>query len=86
MGKDVRLVLMMEVLSVRTGKPIADAAATIGDLGIDSRHLADIIFTCEDVYGKDLDFDDIDIDTDTSLAGLHAQILDALERRNSGAG
>lgn len=74
MSQDERLDRLMKALSELIGSPIHDAGSTIGELGIDSKYLPEIILACEDVYGGALDFDAIEIGYETSLLSLHRQV------------
>lgn len=77
MAHDQRLHRLMSSVSEIIGVPVDDENASIGDLGIDSGYLVDIILACEDIYGGAIDSEAIDISYETSLLGIHEQLLGA---------
>jgi len=74
MLQDEQLSRLMHALSEIVGFRIDDRNASLGDLGVDSRYLPEIILACEDIYGGAVDFDAIEIGYETSLLSLHNQI------------
>jgi len=81
--RDLRLTRLLEAVRRISGKT-AGEQATIAELGIDSRHLVDLVFACEDIYGQDLDFGRIDLHPDMSLEDLHRQIIASLPSEHTG--
>jgi len=76
MVQDPRLQQFMDAMSAIVGTPIHDESTSIGDLGIDSTYLADIILACEDIYGSGINFNEIAIGYETSLQSIHQQLSD----------
>lgn len=83
MLQDARVGKLIAGISEIVGRPIGDADASIGDLGIDSKFLIDIMMVCEDIYGSGIDFAAIEIGYETSLLNIHHQLSDHVDRRAS---
>lgn len=81
MDRDERLNRLMSSLGEIIGMQIPDEHVSIGDLGIDSKYLADIILVCEEIYGYSIDFEAIDISYETSLHNIHRQLSDGGDAR-----
>lgn len=77
MARDERLQKLIASVSEIIGLPVEDEHTSIGDLGIDSRFLVDIILACIDIYGDNIDAEAIDIGYETSLLSIHQQLLGA---------
>lgn len=73
-----RLLRLAEALGAIMGAHGVTERTTIGELGLDSAHLVDVMIACEDLYGTTIDFSAIDIDYDMSIAALHAQLVRAV--------
>jgi acyl carrier protein len=69
-----RLARLTEALSLIMGISGATEHTTIGELGLDSAHLVDVMIACEEIYAATIDFASIDIDYDMSIATLHTQL------------
>lgn len=76
MAQDPRLERLMQALSEIVGTPIENETTTIGDLGIDSKYLVDMMLVCEEVYGRFIEFDQLEIGYETSLLNIHQQLVD----------
>ncbi len=77
MDQDPQLQRLLQGMSEIVGAPIQDEHASIGDLGIDSKYLVDMMLICEEVYGRWVDFDQLEIGYHTSLLNIHEQLLSA---------
>ena len=75
---DVRLDSLRQALARITRRGVPDAALTLGELGVDSSHLVQLMVACDHIYAAAVPFEVLDISIDTSVASLHRQILDAL--------
>ena len=76
MMQDLRLNNLIEAIAKIAGHPVANELTAIGDLGIDSKYLIDIMLVCEDIYGECIDFAEIDFGYETTLLSMHKQLSD----------
>lgn len=77
MVQDPRLGRLMAGVSDILGVPVPDEHSTIGDLGIDSESLFEVALICEAAYGGAIDFERIEVGYNTTLLGLHQQLVEA---------
>lgn len=70
-----RLGQLLEALARVSGHPPSSEANTLGDLGIDSRHLVELMVACDQIYGREVPFEVLDITVETSVLSLHNQII-----------
>lgn len=75
MSKDDRLCRLRQALALITGRSLPDATVTLGDLGVDSRHLVELMMACDEIYGSAVPFEELDISIETSIHSLQDQIL-----------
>lgn len=75
MSTDERLQTLVAAISSILGSPASDGNATLGDLGINSGHLPQLIMACEDVYGPKIDFGNAEFSESTSLRDIHEMAL-----------
>jgi acyl carrier protein len=75
MARDQRLARLMTGISEILGVPVQDENSSVGDLGIDSESLFEVVLICQDIYGNDVDFDRIEVGYNTTLRALHEQLL-----------
>lgn len=80
MAADRRLTLLVREIGRASGRDDASARHTLGELGIDSRHLVTLMMACDEIYGLPIAFEDLEFDIDTTPSGLHRQILAWLAR------
>jgi acyl carrier protein len=75
MVRDARLDRLMTAASELSGTRINDAGVTLGDLGLDSQSLAELIAVCEDIYGDAVDMNEVTLDYEVSLRDIHLAIV-----------
>lgn len=69
-----RLASLADALSRITNRRMPSTASTLGELGVDSRHLVELMVSCDEIYEAEVAFELLDISIDTSVAELDRQI------------
>ncbi len=70
-----KLVRLISVIGELVGMPVDDPELTIGDLGIGSQHIVELLITCEDIYGGAVKDDALELAYETSILSVHRQML-----------
>lgn len=73
---DARLARLMTVMADLVGGQVDDPALTIGDLGIGSQHIVELLIACEDIYQARLEGDALDLGYESSVLSVHRQLSD----------
>tara|TARA_B100000768_G_C10948598_1_gene236705 strand:+ start:299 stop:526 length:228 start_codon:yes stop_codon:yes gene_type:complete len=69
---DIKLNNLLEELKRILHVDEVDPDVPIGQLGIDSLNVIELILACQQVYEDFVDFEDIDINEDTTIRGIDA--------------
>ncbi len=74
---ETRLARLMAALGELVGGEVDDPTLTIGDLGIGSQHIVELLIACEDIYEATLDGGALDLGYESSVLSVHRQLSNA---------
>jgi len=69
---DIKLNNLLEELKRILHVDEVDPDVPIGQLGIDSLNVIELILACQQIYDDFVDFEDIDINEETTVRGIDA--------------
>lgn len=71
---DPRLTRLMLVMGELAGSRVDDPTLTIGDLGIGSQHIVELLIACEEIYDAPVDGDGLELGYESSILSVHRQL------------